>query len=186
MRHPLLADIALRLADRNIATLRYNFPYMQRMSRMIDRPETLYGTVKAAVAKARSLAPGLPVFAGGRAFGARTTSVAQSKRLVEGLRGLVFIGFPLHPLTRRSTAAADHLSKVDLPIQFIQGTRDASADSDLIGEVVSRLGALATVSWIEGADHSFKLPGEGSRTAHSTAGAIADAMSEWILGRTMD
>jgi predicted alpha/beta-hydrolase family hydrolase len=183
MRSPLLEGIAEALARRGVASLRYNFPYMQRLSRMLDLPTTLYRTVAAAVSTARALAPGLPLVAGGRAFGSRTTSVAVSRNLVAGVDGLVFIGFPLHPMTRRATTSATHLTKTSVPLLFVQGTRDESADADLVIEVIGQLGPRASVRWIEQADHSFKMPGEGARSPISTAQPVGDAISMWMLQR---
>jgi predicted alpha/beta-hydrolase family hydrolase len=159
MQHASMRAVAAGLADSGIATLRYQFPYMERGSRRPDPPPLCHTTVRAGVAAAARLAPGLPLLAGGRSFGGRMTSQTQALEPLPGVRGLAFLSFPLHPAGQPSEQRAEHLSRVSIPMLFLQGTRDALAERALIEAVVARLGARAALSLIEDADHSMHVPG---------------------------
>ena len=157
MSHPFMENLAGELAAEGIATLRYQFPYMQGRRRVPDSPAVLTATVVAAVRAAAKAAPELPLLAGGKSMGGRMTSQAAAQHPLEGVRGLVFFGFPLHPPKRPATKRADHLAKVTVPMLFLQGTRDELAELDLLRPICAKLGALATLSVIDGADHSFHV-----------------------------
>lgn len=158
MRHPFLEKIANGLAAAGMGTLRYQFPYMERGSGRPDAPDTCVATVNAAVAGARAAAPGLPLVAGGKSFGGRMTSTAQSRAPLDGVRGLIFLGFPLHPPGNPGITRGEHLDLVKIPMLFLQGTRDAFAQPELLHQVVARLTPRATLHEVEGGDHSFKVP----------------------------
>src|SRR4051812_23485877 len=155
MTHKALESNAQGLAKRGIATLRYQFPYMEKGSKRPDPPRIAHAAVRAAVAEAARAAPDLPLFAGGRSFGGRMTSQAQAEAPLPGVRGLAFIGFPLHPAGKPGTERAEHLSKVEVPMLFVSGARDALADLDLLEPVVAGLGNRATLQLIASADHSL-------------------------------
>ena len=158
MRHPFLERIANGLAAAGMGTLRYQFPYMERGSGRTDPPDKCVATVKAAVASARAEAPALPLVAGGKSFGGRMTSTAQARAPLEGVRGLIFLGFPLHPPGNPGITRGEHLDLVQIPMLFLQGTRDEFAQPDLLQQVVARLKPRATLYAVEGGDHSFKVP----------------------------
>ena len=155
MSHPFMENLADELAAAGVATLRYQFLYMEERRRVPDAPAVLTATVVAAVGAAAKAAPDLPLFAGGKSMGGRMTSQAAAQGPLDGVQGLVFFGFPLHPPKRPSTKRADHLTKVTVPMLFLQGTRDDLADLGLLRPVCAKLGPLATLSVVEGADHSF-------------------------------
>jgi predicted alpha/beta-hydrolase family hydrolase len=178
MRHPFLEKIAASLASRGVATLRYHFPYLEAGRSRPDVPEVLESTVRAAVSQAGEIAPELPVIAGGKSMGGRMTSGAAAVEPLEPVRGLAFLGFPLHPPGQPGTGRAEHLRQVDLPMLFLQGTRDTFARVDLITQVCSDLGPRATLQIIPDADHSFAVPKRSGRTA----GQILDYLSETIAG----
>ncbi len=157
MEHAFMAVFADGLAARGIATLRYQFPFMEQGGRRVDAPAVAHAAVRAAVDMARRAMPGLPLFAGGKSFGGRMTSQAQAIAPLPDVRGLVFVGFPLHPADKPSTARADHLAQVACPMLFLQGTRDALADAGLMREVIERLGPHAAVRWFADADHAFHV-----------------------------
>jgi len=157
MSHPFMENLAGELASAGIATLRYQFPYMEGRRRVPDAPAVLTATVVAAVRAAAKAAPELPLLAGGKSMGGRMTSQAEGQHPLEGVRGLVFFGFPLHPPKRPATKRADHLTKVTVPMLFLQGTRDELAKLDLLRPICASLGALATLSVFDGADHSFHV-----------------------------
>jgi len=180
MEHPFLSAAARELGALGIATLRYQFPYMQRHSRRPDPPPVCHATVRAAVAAAVRLAPALPLFAGGRSFGGRMTSQAQALEPLPGVRGLAFLGFPLHPAGRPADSRARHLFEVQIPMLFIQGTRDALAERGLLEEIVGRLGARATLSLLQDADHSFHVPARSGRRDPEVRSAAWRALAEWI------
>ena len=180
MTHPFLSALASELGERRIATLRYQFPYMQRRSRRPDPPPVCHATVRAAVATAVRLAPALPLFAGGRSFGGRMTSQAQALEPLPGVRGLAFLGFPLHPAGRPADSRARHLFEVQIPMLFIQGTRDALAERGLLEGIVGRLGARATLSVLEDADHSFHVPARSGRRDPEVRSAAWRALADWI------
>jgi uncharacterized protein len=157
MSHPFLEALANELAAAGVATFRYQFPYMEQKRRAPDRPPVLTATVAVAVRAAAKAAPGLPLFAGGKSMGGRMTSTAAAQQRLEGVRGLVFFGFPLHPPDRPGTKRGDHLVDVKLPMLFLQGTRDTFADLKLLRPICAKLGADATLHVIESADHSFHV-----------------------------
>jgi predicted alpha/beta-hydrolase family hydrolase len=173
MTHKLMESNAQGLSERGIATLRYQFPYMEKGSKRPDFPKVAHAAVRAAAAEAVKLAPELPLFAGGRSFGGRMTSQAQAIETLPGVRGLAFIGFPLHPAGKPGIERAEHLKKVQVPMLFVSGSRDALAETELLQPVVAGLGGRATLRVIEGADHSF-------RTAAMESEAL-DAMAEWMF-----
>jgi predicted alpha/beta-hydrolase family hydrolase len=158
MAHPFLGALSEALAARRVATLRYQFPYMERGGKRPDAPKIAEAAVAAAVAEAARLAPKLPLFAGGKSFGGRMTSQAAAHGLLPQVRGLVFVGFPLHPPGAPADTRGDHLADVKVPMLFLQGTRDEFADLSLLKPLVARLGKRATLHLVEGGDHSFKLP----------------------------
>jgi len=157
MSHPFLGSLAREFAAAGVATLRYQFPYMEEKRRVPDSPEVLTATVAAAVRAAAEAAPGLPLLAGGKSMGGRMTSQAAARGVLEGVRGLVFFGFPLHPPKRPGTKRAEHLADVTVPMLFLQGTRDEFAELSLLRPIVEKLGSLATLEIIDGADHSFHV-----------------------------
>ena len=180
MTHPFMADAARELAARGIATLRYQFPYMEQGSKRPDTPAVAHATVRAAVAEAARRAPALPLFAGGKSFGGRMTSQAQAAQPLPGVRGLVFFGFPLHPAGKPSDTRAQHLDDVKAPMLFLQGTRDDLADLTLLRPVVERLGARAALQVFEDADHSFHVRARSGRTDAQVRAAMLDAVALWI------
>lgn len=180
MRHPFLASIAAALAARRIGTWRYEFPYMERKSGHPDAPAVATARVREAVHEAARRAPGLPLLAGGKSFGGRMTSTAQAEAPLEGVRGLVFLGFPLHPPGKPSVARAEHLANVHVPMLFLQGTRDEFAHLELLNPIVHGLGGRATLALIEGGDHSFKVPKAGGRTPAGVMGELCDAFAAWV------
>jgi len=172
--------VAEGLAGLGIATLRYQFPYMERGSRRPDPPPLCHATVRAAVAEAARLVPGLPLVAGGRSFGGRMTSQAQAIEPLPGVLGLAFLAFPLHPAGEPSDSRARHLSKVSVPMLFLQGTRDALAERGLIEAVVAGLGRRSTLSLVEEADHSFHVPARSGRTDAQTLTELLQRLAAWI------
>lgn len=181
MTHPFMARIAGALAARGIATLRYQFPYMEQRSKRPDRPEVAQAAVRAAVAEASRRVPGLALFAGGKSFGGRMTSQAQAAAPLPNVRGLVFLGFPLHPAGQPSSERAEHLFSVRVPMLFLQGTRDALADLQLLEPIVRRLSTRAKLEVFEAADHSFRVPAKSGRRDADVLAAIADAIAAWTV-----
>src|SRR5690348_14223964 len=179
MRHPFLEAISQRLAEQGIATLRYQFRYMEQRSRRPDPPAVAAATVRAAVAEAARLAPGLPLVAGGKSFGGRMTSTAQAEEPLPGVRGLVFLGFPLHPPGRPDDKRAEHLARVTIPMLFLQGTRDEFADLKLLRPVLKRLGARATLHLVEDGDHSFRVPKRTGRADADVMGELVQVIGDW-------
>ncbi len=173
MRHVFLEQLTRRLTGQRVAVLRYAFPYTQRGARAPDKPPVLMATVRAAVAAASDLAPDLPLFAGGKSMGGRMTSQAMAEAPLPAVRGLVFVGFPLHPAGRPSTSRAAHLAKVSLPMLFLQGTRDTLADLALLRPVVRPL-AQTTLHVVEDADHGFHV----RKTSGSTDAQVLDELAE--------
>ena len=182
MRHPFLETISQRLAEREIATLRYQFPYMEQRARRPDPPAVAAAAVRAAVMEAARAAPGLPLVAGGKSFGGRMTSTAQAGEPLPGVRGLVFLGFPLHPPGRPGNERAEHLTQVQIPMLFLQGTRDDFADLKLLRPLVKRLGARATLHLVDGGDHSFKVLKKSGRTEADVMTELVRAIVEWTDG----
>lgn len=183
-RHSFLESISAALAVRGVATMRYQFPYMEAGGRRPDSPAVAEATVRAAVARAASEAADLPLIAGGKSFGGRMTSGAAASSL-PGVRGLAFLGFPLHPPGRPGTRRADHLVRVELPMLFLQGTRDQFAQTDLITGVCQRLGSRATLHPIEGGDHSFGVSKGSGRTPAQVLNELADALVQWARSRVL-
>jgi uncharacterized protein len=186
MRHPSMANVATELAERGIATLRYQFPYMEKGSRRPDPPKVCHAAVRAAIATASRIVPGLPLFAGGRSFGGRMTSQAQAAAPLPGVRGLVFLAFPLHPAGQPADARADHLSSIRIPMLFLQGTRDELAQTELLESVVRRLGDVATLKLFAEADHSFHVPARSGRNDAQIRSEMLDGLASWtesILAR---
>jgi len=179
MEHPSMVAIAVELAARGIATLRFQFPYMERRSRRPDPPSVCHATVRAAVAEAARQAPTLALIAGGRSFGGRMTSQAQAIEPLPGVKGLAFVGFPLHPAGKPSVERAEHLREVKIPMLFLQGTRDELADLDLLRPVIDRLGARATLKLLQDADHSFHVPARTGRKDAEVRAEMLDALAAW-------
>jgi uncharacterized protein len=182
MEHPFMSAVAAGLAERGVATLRYQFPYMERRARRPDPPALCHATVRAAVAECARRVPALPLFAGGRSFGGRMSSQAQAQEPLAGVRGLAFLGFPLHPAGRPSDSRAEHLSRVDIPLLFLQGTRDALAERPLLEALLARLGARASVSWLEDADHAFHVPARTQRNDAQVMSTLLESLCEWLEG----
>ena len=179
MRHPFLEAMAQALAAVGIGTLRYQFPSMEAGRRRPDLPHVAVATVRAAVAAAARAAPGVSLIAGGKSFGGRMTSQAAAQEPLPGGRGLVFLGFPLHPPNQPGESRAAHLEAVNVPMLFLQGTRDAFARRDLIEGVCGRLGARATLRWVEDGDHSFSVPKRTGRTAAEVMRELANVIAPW-------
>src|ERR1700744_1476744 len=179
MAHPFMERFAGGLCERDIASLRYQFPYMEKGGRRPDPPAIAQATVRAAVARAGEKFPGLALVAGGKSFGGRMTSQAQAPAPLPGVRGLAFVGFPLHPAGKPSTGRADHLAAIDIPMLFLQGSRDSLAEVALIEDVVKRLGSRARLYLEEGADHSFHVLARPGRKDSEVMNEILDAFADW-------
>jgi predicted alpha/beta-hydrolase family hydrolase len=183
MSHPFMEMLAAELAGIGVATLRYQFPYMEERRRVPDAPAVLMATVVAAVRKAAEAAPGLPLLAGGKSMGGRMTSqAAAAQHPLDGVRGLVFFGFPLHPSNRPGTQRADHLAKVSVPMLFLQGTRDKLSDLKLLRPVCAKLGSRATLHVIETADHSFHVLKRSGRNDTEVLRELAEKAASWAEG----
>ena len=180
MAHPFMTAIANGLAERGIATLRYQFPYMEQGSKRPDAPKLAQATVRAAVAEAARLLPELALFAGGKSFGGRMTSQAQAASPLAGVLGLVFLGFPLHPAGRPSNERGAHLFAVQIPMLFLQGTRDQLADLTLLQSLVGKLAARATLKLFHDADHSFHVPARTGRKDSEIMAEMLEALTDWI------
>lgn len=180
MAHPFMAAAAQGLAERGIACLRYQFPYMERGSRRPDTPAVAQAAVRAATQEATRRLPGLPLFAGGKSFGGRMTSQAQAAGLLEGVRGLAFFGFPLHPPGKPGSERGRHLFEVKVPLLFLQGTRDEFAELELLRPLVRQLGPRARLTLFEDADHSFHVPVRSGRKDSQVLGEALDAAAAWI------
>ena len=181
MTHPFMAAVASGLAERGIAALRYQFPYMEQGSKRPDTPKVAHAAVRAAVLEAARLLPGLPLFAGGKSFGGRMTSQAQAASPLPGVRGLVFLGFPLHPPGQPGDERAKHLFDVEIPMLFLQGTRDEFAQLNLLEPLCKRLGPRATLKLFPDADHSFHVPARSGRKDVDVRNDLLDTMADWIL-----
>lgn len=184
MRHPFLEQLSTDLAEAGVATLRYQFPYMQQRRKAPDRPAVLTATVQAAVAAAAKAAPNLPLFAGGKSMGGRMTSHAAALGLLPEIRGIVFFGFPLHPPKQPGTKRADHLAQVEVPMLFLQGTRDPLAPQKSITAVCKKLGSRASLEIIECADHSFHVPKSSGKSDPEILGHLAQLTSAWTTKRS--
>jgi predicted alpha/beta-hydrolase family hydrolase len=182
MAHPFMAAVAAELAQRGIASLRYQFPYMEQGGRRPDPPRRAHAAVRAAVAEAARALPRLPLFAGGKSFGGRMTSQAQAAAPLARVRGLAFLGFPLHPAGRPSRDRGEHLFEVAIPMLFLQGTRDALAELPQIEPLCGALGERATLRLFPDADHSFHVPARSGRTDSEVRGDMVDALAAWIDG----
>jgi predicted alpha/beta-hydrolase family hydrolase len=179
MTHSFMETFANGLYERDIASLRYQFPYMEKGSKRPDPPAIAHAAVRAAVEQAGQSFPGLALIAGGKSFGGRMTSQAQAAAPLPGVRGLAFVGFPLHPAGKPSTDRADHLAAIKLPMLFLQGSRDTLAEVALIDGMVKRLGRLATLHLVDGADHSFHVLARSGRNDREVMGEILDAFAGW-------
>jgi uncharacterized protein len=180
MAHPFMAAVAEGLAERGIATLRYQFPYMERGSKRPDTPRVAQAAVRAAVVEAARLAPGLPVIAGGKSFGGRMTSQALAAAPLPGVRGLAFLGFPLHAPGKPSDERGKHLFDVQVPMLFLQGTRDDLADLALLQPLARKLGSGAALKLFPDADHSFHVPARTGRKDADVMREVLDALATWI------
>jgi predicted alpha/beta-hydrolase family hydrolase len=180
MTHPFMETVASGLGERGIATLRYQFPYMEKGSKRPDPPPIAQAAVRAAAAEAAKRCPGLPLIAGGKSFGGRMTSQAQAIAPLDGVDGLAFFGFPLHPAGKPSSDRAKHLADVKIPMLFLQGTRDSLAELKLLEPVLKSLGRLATLHRVEGADHSFHVPARSGRNDREVMNEILDAFAAWV------
>jgi hypothetical protein len=181
MTHPFLEAIADGLSDRGIATLRFQFPYMEQGKKRPDVPKLAQATVRAAVAAATGLTPDVPLFAGGKSFGGRMTSQAQAVDPLPGVRGLAFLGFPLHPAGRPSDERGKHLFDVRIPMLFLQGTRDELATLPLVKTLLKELGDQATLKLFDNADHSFHVPARTGRTDADVRKELMDALASWVV-----
>ncbi len=179
MKHAFLEATARGLGERGIGTLRYQFPYMEQRRNRPDSPATASATVRAAVLRAAQLAPGVPLIAGGKSFGGRMTSTAQADAPLPDVRGIAFLGFPLHPPGKPSDARAAHLDAVAIPMLFLQGTRDEFAALDLLRPVCAKLGDRATLHLIDGADHSFHVLKKTGRTDADVFTELLDTLAAW-------
>ena len=182
MMHRFMAAAAAGLAERGIASLRYQFPYMERGSKRPDPPKLAQATVRAAVAAAQAALPKLPLIAGGKSFGGRMTSQAQAEAPLPGVRGLAFLGFPLHAAGRPSAERGEHLFSVHVPMLFLQGTRDALAALDELQPLCKKLGRRAALKLFAEADHSFHVPARSGRTDAEVFGELLDALADWVGG----
>ena len=180
MDHPFMENVARGLASRGIATLRYQFPYMERGSKRPDPPPLAQATVRAAVAEAQRLLPDTALIAGGKSFGGRMTSQAQAKAPLEGVHGLAFLGFPLHPNGRPSQDRAEHLFEIQIPTLFLQGTRDNLASLDQLKPACKQLGKRATLKLFADADHSFHVPARTGRKDAQVLDDVLDALAAWL------
>jgi uncharacterized protein len=182
--HAFMEDVAVGLAEREIATLRFQFPYMERGSGRPDPPPICHATVRAAVQEGARLLPDLPLFAGGKSFGGRMVSQAQALSPLPGVRRIIFLGFPLHLAKKPSDTRAAHLSDVRIPLLFLQGTRDELADMKLLEPVITKLGSLATLEKIEAADHGFHVLIRSGRTNAQVMSELLDKISAWTASQS--
>ncbi|MCS3761667.1 alpha/beta hydrolase family protein [Bradyrhizobium centrosematis] len=180
MRHSFMAKTAQGLADRGIATFRFNFPYMEEKKGRPDQPAVAHAAIRAAVAEAAKLCPGVSLIAGGKSFGGRMTSQAQSKAPLPEVKGLAFLGFPLHAAKKPSSERAEHLAGIAIPMLFLQGTRDELADLGHLRPVIASLGAKATLHEVEGGDHSFAVLKKSGRTNDEALTEVLDTLAAWI------
>lgn len=179
MTHPFMAAFADGLARRRIATLRYQFPYMEKKSGRPDSPAVCHAVVRAAVAAAAVRAPALKLIAGGKSFGGRMTSQAQASEPLDRVKGLAFLGFPLHPAGKPTNSRAAHLARIKTPMLFLQGEKDKLAEAHLLNSVIRELGPKATLVCVPQADHSFHVPKRSGRTDEQIIASLLDAFSAW-------
>lgn len=180
MNHPFMTAIADGLASRGFAALRFQFPYMEQGSKRPDRPQVAQATIRAAAAKAAELLPGLPLLAGGKSFGGRMSSQAQAEQPLPAVRGLIFLGFPLHPAGKPSEKRAVHLAGIEVPMLFIQGTRDPLAEMPLLERTVAILDGVAELVAVDQGDHSLHVPARSGRTDQDVLGDVTDRMAGWM------
>jgi len=180
MRHAFMEKVAAGLAERGIATLRFNFLYMEKKQGRPDQPAIAHAAVRAAVEEAARLCPGVTLVAGGKSFGGRMTSQAQSKAALPDVKGLAFLGFPLHADKKPSAERAEHLAHIDIPMLFLQGTRDGLADLSILKPVIETLGAMAKLHEIAGGDHSFAVLRKSGRTNEEALTEVLDTLAAWI------
>ena len=183
MDHPFMQAAAAGLATDGVATMRYQFPYRERGSRRPDAPPVCHATVRAAVAEAQRRAPSAALFAGGRSFGGRMTSQTQALAPLPAVRGLVFLGFPLHPAERPGLERAAHLEGISVPMLFVQGRRDELAQPVLLEQVLQRLQKRATVHWIDGADHAFHVLARSGRKDADVRHALLTDVAAWMAAQ---
>jgi hypothetical protein len=183
MRHPFMETFAAASAARGIATFRYQFPYMEKGGRRPDPPAIAEATVRAAVAEAARLVPELPLFAGGKSFGGRMTSQAEAREPLPGVHGIVFLGFPLHPAGKPSSARGEHLARVRIPMLFLQGARDKLAEPALLQPICAGLDN-ATLHFVDDADHSFRVPKRSGRDDDAVRQELVDVLAAWV-GRVL-
>lgn len=183
MNHVFMASIAQGLAERGIASLRFNFPFMEQGAKRPDSPAVAHAAVRAAVAEAARHMPGVPLFAGGKSYGGRMSTQAQAAEPLPVVKGIVLLGFPLHPAGKPSTERAAHLAGVKLPMLFLQGTRDSLADLDLITQTTAKLGNKANLHIVEGADHAFHVLVRSGRTDAQVREELCDTMAAWMTKR---
>jgi predicted alpha/beta-hydrolase family hydrolase len=180
MRHRFMEEVAARLADQNVATLRYQFPYMEKRTKRPDPQNVLTDTVRAAVAAAKKHASQLPLFAGGKSMGGRMTSLAAAKAPLDGVRGLIFFGFPLHAAGKPGAERGKHLADINVPMLLLQGSRDALADLKLLKPLCRRLGKKAELFVIEGGDHSFHMLKSAGKSDEKVLDAVAERAAAWM------
>jgi predicted alpha/beta-hydrolase family hydrolase len=184
MDHAFMASVAQGLAERGIASLRFNFPFMEQGSKRPDSPALAHAAIRAAVSEAAQRMPaGVPLFAGGKSYGGRMSTQAQAAEPLPGVKGLVLVGFPLHPAGKPSTERAAHLADVKLPMLFLQGTRDGLADLDLITQTTAGLGKKASLHIVDGADHAFHVLVRSGRTDAQVRDELLDTMAAWMTTR---
>ncbi len=180
MRHRFLQSLCNKLEDLHIATLRYQFPYMEQGKKRPDQKPVIFDTIRAAVDHASRVSDGLPLFAGGKSFGGRMTSNAAAEKPLDGVRGIVFVGFPLHLPGKPGIERANHLNQVTIPMLFLQGTKDEFADLTLLKPVCKGLGKMSTLHLFEGADHSFHVPKKSGKTDAEVMDEVGSAIQDWI------
>ncbi|WP_407120365.1 alpha/beta family hydrolase [Bradyrhizobium sp. STM 3561] len=180
MRHSFMEKVAAGLAERGIATFRFNFPYMEEKKGRPDQPAVAHAAIRAAVGEAARLCPGVKLIAGGKSFGGRMTSQAQAKAPLPDVKGLAFLGFPLHAAKKPSSERAEHLSDIAIPMLFLQGTRDALADLSYFKPVVEKLGPKAMLHQVEGGDHSFAVLKKSGRSNDEALTEVMDTLAAWI------
>ena len=180
MRHSFMEKVAEALGERGIATLRFNFPYMEKKLGRPDQPAVAHAAIRAAAAEAARLCPGVTLVAGGKSFGGRMTSQAQSKAPLPGVKGLAFLGFPLHAARKPSSERAEHLTGIAIPMLFLQGTRDGLADLGHLKPVIIALGTKATLHEVDGGDHSFAVLKKSGRTNEEALAEVLDTLAAWI------
>jgi len=183
MRHRFMEEVAMKLADQKVATLRYQFPYMEKRTKRPDSETVLTDTVRAAVAAAKKVAGDLPLFAGGKSMGGRMTSLAAAKEPLDGVRGLIFFGFPLHAAGRPGVERGEHLIDVNIPMVFLQGSRDALAELKLLKPLCAKVGKRAELFVVEGGDHSFHMLKSAKRSDAEALNAAVDKVAGWIEKR---